>query len=280
VARTASLVAGLSVSILLASASPCARASDAVVAGELSAFFQAFTGRPLGSDELHRVTGEFMEIHALQGKDRPAIRAAARGFSAPARLLRQDQGSPAALTTRHALIAANYFNPDLLDTLALQLLTEPDPVRVFDVRSRRLMTQGDVVALANLRHFVRLGGAPRHRDLSRDQVNALAALLQATVGGNSGRMPQFFGEAAAYWAGVRQAWPSMTVAQRDLALAYAGSTWRTRMPVDMYRSLWGLSPQAAQSRHADDVSARLSQIALLNLQAGNLPLVMDAIFGR
>lgn len=277
-ARIASIAAGLSLSIMLAA--PGVRASDSAVADDLGAFFDAFTGRSLSGAERRQVADEFIDLHASLGQDRAAIRAAARGFDAHTRLMRENPGRPADLATRHALVAAGYFNPDGLDTLQLKLLTERDPVRVFDVRSRRLMTQADVVALANLRHFVRAGGDPRHHELSRAQVDAMAALLQATVGGNSGGMPQFFGEAAAYWAGVRQAWPSMTAAQRDLARAYAGRTWRVRLPVDMYRSLWGLSPKAAQSRQADDAGARISQIALITLQAGNLPLMMDAIFGR
>jgi hypothetical protein len=93
-------------------------------------------------------------------------------------------------------------------------------------------------------------------------------------------MPQFFGEAATFWAGVQQEWPALDARQKALVRAYAGKTWRIQMPVEMYGRLWGLEPQAASRRHADDVGARLAMITDINMRLGNLPFVMDAIFGR
>jgi hypothetical protein len=52
------------------------------------------------------------------------------------------------------------------------------------------------------------------------------------------------------------------------------------MPVKLYARLWGLEPQAASSRQADDASARISAMVDLNILFGNLPFLMDAIFGR
>jgi hypothetical protein len=62
--------------------------------------------------------------------------------------------------------------------------------------------------------------------------------------------------------------------------SYAEKTWRVQMPVEMYGRLWGLDAQQASRRHADDVSARISAITDINMRLGNLPFVMDAIFGR
>ena len=256
------------------------QAVDAPVARHIEPFFAAFLGRELNRDELQQVTNEFIEYHTLHGRDRPAILEAASRFGQYAKTLRDGKTSPAALSLRHARIAANFFDPDVQNTLFLRLLTAPDPVRVIDMQSRRLMTERDVVALANIRHFARSNGAPRHEELSRQQVEAMTALLRATVGGNSGNMPQFFGEAAAFWAGVQQEWPGLNAEQRQLARAYADRMWRIQMPVELYGRLWGLDPQAASSRHADDVSARIAAITDLNMLFGNLPLVMDAIFGR
>jgi hypothetical protein len=272
---------GLSMIALVCLLAACgANASDPEVARHMGAFFEAFTGRDLSRDELRQVTDEFIEFHTLNGKDRDGIREAARTFEGYTKLLRDHEEDPTALSMRHFRIAINYFNPDLQNTLLLRLLTEPDPVRVIDLRSKRLMTERDVIALANIRHFARSQEAPRHTPLSRQQIEDMVALLKATVGGNSGNMPQFFGDAAAFWAGVQQEWPHLNAQQKQLARAYADRMWRIQMPVEMYGQLFGLDPKAAQSRHADDVSARISAITDLNMLLGNLPLVMDAIFGR
>jgi hypothetical protein len=164
-------------------------------------------------------------------------------------------------------------------SVLLGLFTEPDPVRVVDVRSRRLMTERDVVALANLHRFAKSDGAPRHEPLSKEQIKELEMALRAAVGGNSGNMPQFYGEAAAFWAGVQREWPRLDADRRSLVRAYAGRTWRVQMPVEMYGRLWGLEPQVASARHADDVGARIASITEMNMRLGNLPRVMDAIFG-
>ena len=56
---------------------------------------------------------------------------------------------------------------------------------------------------------------PRHREPSRQQIEELVAGLTAAVGGNTGNMPRFFGEAA-------------------------GKMWRIQIPPRMYGLLWGL----------------------------------------
>jgi hypothetical protein len=256
------------------------RAVDAQVERHLGPFFEAFAGRELSHDELQQVTREFVEYYTLHGRDRPAILEAAGRFGNYANTLRHGKAGPAALSLRHTRIAANFFDPDVQNTLFLRLLTAPDPVRVVDVQSRRLMTERDVIALANIRHFARSKDAPHHEVLSRQQIEKMIALLRATVGGNSGNMPQFFGEAAAFWTGVQQEWPDLNAEQRQLARAYADRMWRVQIPVELYGRLWGLDPQAASMRHADDVSARIAAITDLNMLLGNLPFVMDAIFGR
>jgi hypothetical protein len=280
VRTTPSIALACLLPVLLLSSSCGADVSDPVVARHMDAFFEAFVGRDLSRDELRQVTDEFVAFHALNGKDRAGIREAARIFEDHAKTLRDGAGSPAALSMRHFRVSINYFNPDLHNTLLLRLLTAPDPVLVVDVRSRRLMTERDVVALANIRHFARSQGAPRHKALTRQQIEELVSLLKATVGGNSGNMPQFFGEAAAFWAGVQQEWPHLNTEQQQLARAYADRMWRIQIPVEMYGRLWGLDPKAALSRYSDDVSARISSITHLNMLLGNLPFVMDSIFGR
>jgi hypothetical protein len=191
-----------------------------------------------------------------------------------------DETDPAALMAHHWQLEAKYFDPDLQGSRELQRLTQDDPVRVIDVRSRRLMTERDVMALAQIRQFARSDGPPVSQELSREKIDELAALLNAAFGGNSGRMPLFYGETAVFWAGLQDAWADLSPEQQALARAYANKTWRVQMPVEMYGKLWGLDAQNASNRHAADVSARISQITQLNIALGNLPFMIDAIFGR
>jgi hypothetical protein len=252
---------------------------DAAISRDLQTFFEAFLTRNLRDDELKTVTIEFVEFHTLNGSSPAAIRDVARRFAERGKELRSDVDGPAALMARHERLAINYLNADLHGTLLLRLLNEPDPVRVVDVRSRRLMTERDVIALANLNRFAKSSQAPRHEPLSRRQIDELVAALRATVGGNSGGMPQFYGEAAAFWAGVQREWPKLSADQKSMARSYAARMWRVQMPAEMYGRLWGLSPQAALQRQADDASVRIAAITDINASLGNLARVIDAIFG-
>jgi len=253
--------------------------ADPVVARNMSEFYAAFLGRQLSREELRTLTDEYIRYHASDGKSREAIREASVRFGARKKPLLRDPTGPTAYAMRHWVIQLNYFDPKVQDMLHLKLMTQPDPVRVVDRRSRRLMTEQDVIALANIRQFAKSEGPPRHRKLSRQQIEDLVTALNDAVGSNSGKMPQFFGEAAAFWAGVQKAWPQLDAQQRLLARAYADRTWRIQIPPRMYGLLWGLDGRTATSRYADDVSARIDGITTINMQLGNLPRVMDAIFG-
>jgi hypothetical protein len=193
--------------------------------------------------------------------------------------LAEQKGSPAALTTRHQIIEWNYFRPAMQGTFELRLMTEPDPVRVADPRSHRLMTERDLVGLVNIRNFARSEGDPVHTELSRRELDRLAAELNRLFGPQSKeRLPQFFSETAAFWTGVRQKWPQLSPEEKALARAYANKTWRIRLPAEMFGKLWGLNPRAALSRHADDVGARITMITLIGIEVSNLPILMDKIF--
>jgi hypothetical protein len=232
-------------------------ASDPLVARRMSAFYEVYTGRKLTAAEVRQIAREFGTGHARDGKSRDQIRELAREFGFSMILLREDADHAAALTLRHQILERNYFRPSMQNTLELRLMTEPDPVRVVDTQSRRLMTERDVVALANLRHFAKSQGEPRHRELPRKRIDELVSLLKLRVARDNGTLPQFFGDAAAYWAGVRQQWPYFNAQQRSMARAYARNTWRVTMPVEMYACLWGLDRTGASNRWSNDVSARI-----------------------
>jgi hypothetical protein len=259
-------------------AETCAEAGrDPLVARRMTAFYEVYTGRNLTASEARRVEQEFVVGHARSGMNMDAIRNVAREFGYTLILLREENGHAAALSARHQILELNYFRPDMQGTLELKLMTEPDPVRVTDPRTRRLMTERDVTALANLYQFTKLDDNPRHRELPRARMNELVATLKHSVAANGGTIPQFFGDAAAFWAGVRQHWPYFSPEQKSMARAYAINTWRVSMPVEMYVSLWGLDRRAASSRWTNDVSARIRGGSdALSLQ--QLRTVMDSAF--
>jgi hypothetical protein len=250
---------------------------DPVVARRMGAFYEVFTGRKLSADEIRKLTGEFVAGHARSGKKLEATRQVAWEFGIGLILLREDKESPAALAWRHGLLEGNYFRPEMQNTFELRLMTEPDAVRVVDARSKRLMTARDIVALANIRRFATSDGAPRHKELTPGQIEELASLLNRGVA-TSGTLPQFFSDAAAYWAGVRQQWPYFSAQQRSIARAYANNTWRTNMPVEMYVSLWGLDRVSASRRWTADVSARIRGGADGIGDLNRLQAAMDSMF--
>jgi hypothetical protein len=254
--------------------------SDQVVARHMKAFFEAFLGRKLSGSELREVTDEFIKYHTGKGKIRTAVHESAQKFGSYVNILREGKGGPADFTLRHIRIEANYFEPELKNSTFLRLLTEPDPVRVVNPRSKRLMTERDVVALANIRDFAKSEGDPRHKELSRQEIDRLVVGLDRFFDNapKAGQMPQFFSETAAFWAGVRREWPQFSAEEKNLARAYANKTWRIRMQAQMYGKLLGLTPKAALSRQMDDVSNRLIMITNIQLEISNLPILMDKIF--
>jgi hypothetical protein len=261
--------------IACVSCSGAAAQSDRIVANQQKAFYEAWLRRDLRSDELRSITDEFIAFYTKKGKDRAGIHEATKPFAEYTKFLREKDGKPGALTWRHALLAVNYFDPDMQNTTELRLLTEPDPVRVVDPGYKRLMTEKDVVALVNIYHFAKSNGAPRHKELARQDLDRLVAELDRAYGNykTATELPQFYGEAAAFWAGVQQQWPQLTAEEKRQARAYADKTYKALMPTQMYAKLFGLDTSAAFSRRQNDVTAALVYINEVNMQS----LVLDRI---
>jgi hypothetical protein len=245
--------------------------SDPVVARHMGAFYEAFLGRNLSGSELRAIVDAFIKGHTKNGKSRTAIHKIAKSFDPYTKILRENEDGPAALTTRHRMIESNYFGG--VNSTELQFLTEPDPIRVVDPKSRRLMTERDLVGLVNIRNFAKSNGDPFHRELSRRELDRLAIELNRLFGSHpkAGRLPQFFSETAAFWAGIQQNWSQLNNREKSLARAYANKTWRIRMPAEMYGKLLGLTPQAARRRQMDDVSSSVATANALALPALTWP---------
>lgn len=273
------VLAILLLALRFVSCADAAPQSDQVVARHQKAFYEAWLRRGLSANELREVTDEFIAFYTKQGKDRAGIHQAAESFTIYTKLLREHDGTPGAITTRHFLLAFNYFTPEMQNTTELRLLNEPDPVRVVDPSTKRLMTEKDVVALANIYNFARSEGVPRHKELSRQEIDRLVAELDHAFGNHpkAGEMPQFFGEAAAFWTGVRQEWPRLSEEEKRQARAYASKTYKSVPPVQLYAKLWGLDTNAAAKRYLDDVTARAVYINEVNMQVLVLGQIMNKV---
>jgi hypothetical protein len=238
--------------------------SDPVVARHMGEFYEAFLGRKLSGSELRGIVDAFIKGCTKEGKSRAAIHEIARAFDPHTKVLRECKDCPAVLTLRHRLIEVNYFQN--VNATELRYLTEPDPVRVVGPVTKRLMTERDVVALYNLHKFSTSDKDPQHKELSRQEIDRLAAELDRAIGTDpkSIQMPQFCTEAAALWAGIRQEWPRLSAAEKRGVRAYAGKGYKAYIPSpEMYTRLLGLNPNAAFSRHMNEATLTIFEINLM-----------------
>jgi hypothetical protein len=123
-----------------------------------------------------------------------------------------------------------------------------DPVRVADEQSGRVMTERDVIALANIHHFSVTQSKPHHHELSRQQIEDLTSSLKqgfAEIGG----MPRFYGEAAEYWFDLQRDWSELSTRQRRQTREYAASMLRLGSSSQSVRAS-GTTSQAANRNSA------------------------------
>lgn len=227
-------VVGLLVILIFISCVNDAAQSDQVVAHDMKAFFEAWLGRGLRGDELRKVTDDFIAFHTRRGKNQAGIHEYVKIFLEHAKFLREREGTPGAFMRRHFLLELNYFEPDLQNTTTLRLLTEPDPVCVVDAGEKHLLTEKDAVALANLSYFLNSNKEPHHRDLSRQEVDNLVVKLDRFFSNRPkvNRVPRYYREMAALWAGIQREWPQLTDVQKRQVLTYVAKG--NEAPMDDY----------------------------------------------
>lgn len=245
--------------------------ADTIVARHMEDFFESYLGRELTTAEIKAVTEEFVGISRREGKSLEAIQARARGFDRHTRVLRADRNGPAARNARDMVIQANFFRPIMQGTIEMRLFLEPDPVRVVDTRSQRVMTEADVIALVNLYRFALSRGKPVHQDLSRNEIERAVADLKRAVGGNSGRMPRLYTESSTFWSGVRQEWDRLSASEQSLIRDYAIKTWRIKLPRNLFSRVWGLDSAAALNRSMEDRREVGMAVMQLQLESQYMP---------
>jgi hypothetical protein len=235
------------------------RSTDAV-RSEIGDFFKVYLGRSLSADELKRVTREFLALFDN------ANTCESRCVSALARdktnlvTLKNKRGQPEDLIVRHFYIAASYFSPKQRGTLIQQLLAEPDPVRASNPKNKRLMTEKDVVSLANIGFFVNSNEPPKHRTFPREEIDEASAMLDQIVGSgvNAREMPLYFSLAAELWAGIQREWPTLSARERQSVRDYIQLKSSQSLPLPLYRRLLGLSDVDARQLQASERLERWS----------------------
>jgi hypothetical protein len=251
------------------------------VARGLKTFFEAWLKRELRGDELRKVTDEFIAYYAKKGTDRAGIHEAAKEFLGYAKILREHDGCPLGITFRHNLLEANYFDPDMQNTTELRLLLEPDPARVVQQDEKRLMTERDVVALANLCSFITNSDeAPRSQKVERKTIDAMTIELDRAFRGDAGYMNRYFRETAALWAGIQREWPKLSAEQKRKVRAYVTHGHMAPMDeVKLYGRLLDLD-DAEAFKHAAADTNEAAMTVIIEIQSSRELLHTLRLLGR
>ena len=240
------------------------------VAPEVRAFYRAWLRRELRPDELQAATREYIGVLTRMGLTPAKMEEDAKGLANDAKLLRERDGAPVAITFRRHLLEAYCFNPALQqqNPIRFRLISETDPPRILDRKHKHLMTQGDVVALANLIVFAGSQGDPHRTDFSRQQIDQLAAGVERSFRTGPGDdyffMPKYYFEASALWAGILREWRGLTPAEKLQVRNYAAKGKMAPMDDKIYAKLLDLSPVEAYLHKHDDMGSAISVLSARN----------------
>ncbi|MES9945840.1 MAG: hypothetical protein ABW080_12855 [Candidatus Thiodiazotropha sp.] len=240
---------------------------------EEAKLFRIFLGRPLTESELDAVSAEFIALFSEKGCGKKCAETLAWNRKLIAQIEARP-GSPTALLTRHLFVQASYFSEQQQGSRIQRLLAEPDPIRIVNRENGRLMTQRDVVALANLSTLAKTGHLPQSA-WPAVKIDEIVAHLDALVGTapNSEHlhMPPLWAIAAPFWAGVKQLWPKLSAAQRQEIRKAIAQPIDVTPSVSLLAAILELSPQDAKELHAnymmENSSARMTRTMLLAVRA-------------
>ena len=170
--------------------------------------------------------------------------------------------------------------------------SKADPVRIADKRSGLKMTERDVIAFANLHHFARTGSAPRHHDLSRDQIDKLTYHLDRALSESGNRMPRAYAESAELWANIQRSWSGLSTDKRTEVREFADTVTRADLLAHNAHTHDHSHRSHAHSHshdghdHSDQSSSRSNRSApprrynpaAVSAEVGNAPIAVDSIF--
>jgi hypothetical protein len=214
--------------------------STEAVQAQLADVYEAYLGRQLSQKELDQVTNEYIllfESNTCEAKCVQDLEA----WKTNIRIFQTKRGQPEDLIKRHSLISYNYFWPKTQGTLILRLLAEPDPVRVVNPAAKRLMTEKDVVALANLAIFLKSNGSPKHHSFSPKEIDQVVSVLR-----KGGKMPVLFVIAAELWTGIQRDWSFLSATEKQIVRDYIQNKSNKSMPLPLYIRLTGFPIEEAK----------------------------------
>lgn len=247
---------------------PIAYLPNDTVKTHVTAFFEVYVGHSLTENERDQVTREFIGYYGSETCRKDCIDGIEL-FKEYTTLLKEKPGDPEALYLRHGLIQVNYFSPKMQNKLELRLLTKPDPVRVVDPGGKRVMTQGDIVAIANLNIFLRCyAGPPEQQIFLADDLDKLARQFDEMFGNHpkARKMPEFMTNAAALWAGIQREWLELDEDEKLAVKDYIRHGAMRPMPRSLYVRLIGMSENEAADLRARDI--RVAGFARMSDQLG------------
>lgn len=225
----------------------------------VKAFLEAYLRRPLTGAETAQIAAGSTEKESDLAALPPVTD-----------ILINKDGQAEALMVRHQIIQGTYFS-GATSPVDPKIFQELDLVLVVDRQHKRLMTERDVVAIANIANFGLSQADPSHKDLPRETVMRLTAALDKAYGPykNAGELPPLFSEAAAFWAGVRREWPRLNASEREFVRKYCQATWgatpHKAATNELYARLWGLSKEQAAMRSLDDTMRATRAVSMASM---------------
>lgn len=229
----------------------------------LGEIYRVLLGRPLTTQELERVTAEF-----LRALDKQCPSGILNWNMRLGQVVKTQPGTPQALIVRHYLIAALYFSPQQHGTLGQRLVATPDPIRVVDSKTKYLMTERDLIAFCHLQLLAQSGRLPSPQTFSRAQLDRVAALLNGMYGDGKNSqqwaMPPLWGYAAAFWLGLQREWPKLTAQEREAVRAFIQAPVDTKKRLDagLLQRVLGVGGAYQRQYAFDALQANMHNVAM------------------
>jgi hypothetical protein len=251
------LIVGMALCVGLASpiaAVPAMAASSDQMKLAIKDSYEAYLRRSLTSQELSQLYAENWEEIASGDDDR--LKESQEAIA----ILRNQDGKPAALHARHAIIQYFVFNKK--HPFGASLVTSLDAVAVADQKREELMTESDVRAFVNIVRFANSGADPATIDkepLSNDaQIAATVATELSASINEGGALPEMLLNASGFWAGLVQNWASLSAQEKQAARDYITQnlTGRlTELTDTLYSRLMGWSNFEIKMAHLNKTIA-------------------------
>lgn len=213
--------------------------------------------RPLSADEVERAANEYYASfdHHCGPRCIDAVNVNKRRVQPMA----TDPGSPRDLLARQYYSRVLYFSPAQAGSFIQSLSDEVDPIQLADAKSERIMTQGDVLGVLNITHFLRHGGEPTEQSFAATEIDELIASFRREFVEGYKSLPYRAGLAAELWAGLHQNWNRLTAEQKDAVRTYlSDARFTIRLDIPTYQAWLGMSYEEALAYEKDDHWAQLN----------------------